>query len=144
MRTRITSPARAKSTWARDRGNPYAFAHLAIDSGADLVIASGPHVLRGMEFYRGHLIDYSLGDFANYQDFALDGDLDLSGILHVTLNAHGGYVAGSFTSIVLRDAGQAFVDPSDSSAHFVNTLSRDDFGNQAAIIGPTGAIAPSF
>jgi hypothetical protein len=126
-----------------DRGNPYAFAHLAIDNGADVVIASGPHVLRGMEFYRGHLIDYSLGDFANYQDFALDGDLDLSGILHVTLNAHGDYVAGSFTSIVLRGAGQAFIDPSDLAAHFVNTLSRDDFGNDAGVIGPSGAITPS-
>ena len=30
-----------------DRGNPEAFAHMAIDAGASLVIASGPHVLRG-------------------------------------------------------------------------------------------------
>ena len=44
-----------------DRGNPEAFAHMAIDAGADLVIASGPHVVRGMEFYHRHLIAYSLG-----------------------------------------------------------------------------------
>ena len=31
-----------------DRGNPEAFAHMAIDAGASLVVASGPHVLRGM------------------------------------------------------------------------------------------------
>jgi Putative enzyme of poly-gamma-glutamate biosynthesis (capsule formation) len=37
-----------------DRGNPEAFAHMAIDAGASLVIASGPHVLRGMQFYHGH------------------------------------------------------------------------------------------
>ena len=37
---------------------------MAIDSGASLVIASGPHVLRGMQFYRGHLVAYSLGNFA--------------------------------------------------------------------------------
>ena len=125
-----------------DRGNPYAFAHAAINEGADLVIASGPHVLRGLEFYRGHLIDYSLGDFVNYQDFALDGDLDLSGILHVTLSATGAFVAAHFTSVVLRGSGQAFYDPSDASARFVNALSRDDFGHRAALIDAHGAIEP--
>ncbi len=59
-----------------DRGNPEAFAHMAIDAGASLVIASGPHVVRGMQFYHGHLIAYSLGNFAGYNDFATDGDLD--------------------------------------------------------------------
>ena len=44
-----------------DRGNPEAFAHMAINAGASLVIASGPHVLRGMQFYKGHLIAYSAG-----------------------------------------------------------------------------------
>jgi hypothetical protein len=126
-----------------NRGNPYAFAHAAINDGADLVIASGPHVLRGMEFYRGRLIDYSLGDFANYGDFSLSGDLDLSGILHVTLSATGSFVSARFTSIVLRGQGQAFVEPSDAAAHFVNQLSKDDFGGAAALIAPSGAIRPA-
>jgi poly-gamma-glutamate capsule biosynthesis protein CapA/YwtB (metallophosphatase superfamily) len=126
-----------------NRGNPYAFAHAAINEGADLVIASGPHVLRGMEFYRGHLIDYSLGNFANYDNFALNGDLDLSGILRATLTATGSLVSARFTSIVLRGEGQAFVDPSDAAAHFVNQLSKDDFGAAAALIAPSGAIQPT-
>ena len=37
-----------------------------IDAGADLVVGHGPHVLRGMEFYKGRLIAYSLGNFAGY------------------------------------------------------------------------------
>ena len=123
-----------------DRGNPYAFAHAAINDGADLVIASGPHVLRGMEFYRGHLIAYSLGDFANYYDFGGGGDLALSGILHVTLNASGGFVAGRFTSLLLTPAGQPHVDPRAAAAAFVNALSREDFGAAAARIGASGAI----
>lgn len=72
-----------------DRGNPEAFAHLAIDSGASLVIASGPHVLRGIQFWHGHLIAYSLGNFAGYGNFGTDGDLALSAILHVTLSSSG-------------------------------------------------------
>ena len=37
--------------------------HAAIDAGADLVMASHPHVLEGVEAYHGGLIAYSLGDF---------------------------------------------------------------------------------
>ncbi|HEV3267193.1 MAG TPA: CapA family protein [Acidimicrobiales bacterium] len=123
-----------------NRGNPFAFAHAAIDDGADLVIASGPHVLRGMEWYRGHLIDYSLGNFTNYDDFSSGGDLTLSGILRVTLGATGGFVSGRFTSVVLRLSGQAFVDPTRAAASFVNQLSRTDFGSNAAVIARDGAI----
>ncbi len=38
-------------------------AHLAIDSGADLVIGHHPHVLEGIEKYKGKYIAYSLGNF---------------------------------------------------------------------------------
>ncbi len=39
------------------------FAHAVIDAGADLVVGHGPHVLRGIEIYKGKPILYSLGDF---------------------------------------------------------------------------------
>ena len=38
-------------------------AHKAIDSGADLVIGHHPHVLQGMECYKGRMIAYSMGNF---------------------------------------------------------------------------------
>ena len=38
-------------------------AHLAIDSGADLVVGHHPHVLQGIEKYSGKYICYSLGNF---------------------------------------------------------------------------------
>ena len=38
-------------------------AHAVIDAGADVFLAHGPHVLRGIEIYRGKPIFYSLGDF---------------------------------------------------------------------------------
>ena len=126
-----------------DRGNPYAFAHAAIDDGADLVIASGPHVLRGMEWYRGRLIDYSLGDFVNYDDFSASGDLAMSAVLHVTLAADGQFVSARFISVRLTSVGQAFVDPSRQAAAFVNQLSRVDFGADAALIEGDGAISRS-
>ncbi|MFZ5987213.1 MAG: CapA family protein [Bacillota bacterium] len=34
-----------------------------VDKGADIVIGSHPHVLQGLEFYKGKIIAYSLGNF---------------------------------------------------------------------------------
>jgi hypothetical protein len=39
------------------------FAHAAIDAGADLFVGHGPHVLRGIEVYKGKPIFYSLANF---------------------------------------------------------------------------------
>lgn len=39
-------------------------AHRAIDLGADLVIGTHPHVLQGVEKYKGRYICYSLGNFS--------------------------------------------------------------------------------
>lgn len=43
--------------------NQTALAHLAIDEGADLVIGHHPHVVQGIESYKGKNIVYSLGNF---------------------------------------------------------------------------------
>jgi len=39
------------------------FAHAMVDAGADVITVSGPHVLRGVEIYRGKPIFYSLANF---------------------------------------------------------------------------------
>jgi poly-gamma-glutamate capsule biosynthesis protein CapA/YwtB (metallophosphatase superfamily) len=39
------------------------FARAMIDEGADAFVGHGPHVLRGVEIYKGKPIFYSLGDF---------------------------------------------------------------------------------
>jgi Bacterial capsule synthesis protein PGA_cap len=123
-----------------DRGNPEAFAHMAIDAGASLVIASGPHVLRGMQFYKGHLIAYSLGNFAGYSNFATDGDLDLSVILHVTLSATGRFQSARIYPIEFTGSGRPV--PGGGAVAFVAGLGSADFGSSAARILPSGVIDP--
>jgi Bacterial capsule synthesis protein PGA_cap len=39
-------------------------AHAAIDAGADLIIGHHPHMLKGIEIYKGKGIFYSMGNFA--------------------------------------------------------------------------------
>jgi hypothetical protein len=121
-----------------DRGNPEAFAHMAVDAGASLVLASGPHVLRGMQFYKGHLIAYSLGNFAGYSNFGTDGDLALSAILHVTLSSTGQFEQGRLYPI--EDVGQGQPTPGGDTVSFVAQLSEQDFGAAAAKFSSTGVI----
>ncbi|MGN6379953.1 MAG: CapA family protein, partial [Gaiellales bacterium] len=123
-----------------DRGDPEAFARRAIDAGADIVLGSGPHVLRGMEIYHRRLIAYSLGNFAGYHNFSLDGDLGVSAILHVTLDADGSLRSGRLTSVRLAGAGQPEVDPSGAGAALVGELSRDDLGARGVRLTPAGRV----
>jgi poly-gamma-glutamate capsule biosynthesis protein CapA/YwtB (metallophosphatase superfamily) len=121
-----------------DRGNPEAFAHMAIDAGASLVIASGPHVLRGMQFYKGHLIAYSLGNFAGYRNFATDGDLGMSVILHVTLSTAGRFQSARIYPVTFTSTGRPV--PGGAAIAFTARLGSADFGSTAARILPSGVI----
>jgi len=119
--------------FGEDRGNARAFAHAAIDAGADLVVGSGPHVIRGVERYRGRLIAYSLGNFAGWHNFGMGGRLSLSGILRVQVAADGTPTGGSWISMKLQGAGIPTRDPSNASAHLAAALSRADFGAEAGV-----------
>lgn len=46
------------------------FARATIDAGADVFFATGPHVLRGIEIYRGKAIFYGLGNFVFHYETA--------------------------------------------------------------------------
>jgi poly-gamma-glutamate synthesis protein (capsule biosynthesis protein) len=43
--------------------DPFELGHLAIDSGADLVIGNHPHWVQGVEVYKNHLITYAHGNY---------------------------------------------------------------------------------
>ncbi len=121
-----------------NRGNVVAFSHAVVESGADLVIGHGPHVLRGMEWYRGHLIAYSLGNFAGYKVFALGGPLSLSGILRVTLRGDGAFDSGTLVPTRLVRGGMPALDPAESAHGIVRALSKADFGARAVKVSANG------
>jgi poly-gamma-glutamate capsule biosynthesis protein CapA/YwtB (metallophosphatase superfamily) len=123
-----------------DRGNPEKFAHMAIRNGAGLVIASGPHVVRGMQFYRHRLIAYSLGNFANFHNFASGGILSESSILHVTLSRSGRFDSARLLSVRLDGEGHPSLG--GGTVSLVRRLSREDFGSTRARFGSRGVIHP--
>ena len=130
--------------FGENRGDPIEFSHAVIDAGADVVIGHGPHVLRGMQFYRGKLIAYSLGNFAGGgKTLSSDGVLKYGGILHVSLTKDGGWAGGEFLSTYMNSAGVPTRDSANERGRaLVAALSADDFGDTAAKIGKDGSISP--
>lgn len=123
-----------------NRGDPVRFARAAIDAGADLVVGHGPHVLRGMEWYKGRLIAYSLGNFGGYRVFALGGPLSVSGILRVTLRGDGAFEAGILVPTRMNGDGIPQLDAAEQAHGIVRSLSRVDFGSRAATVSRSGVI----
>ena len=56
-------------------------AHQAIDNGADAFVGHGPHVLRGIEIYKGKPIFYDLGEFFREWDWSCDCNVSPNGDL---------------------------------------------------------------
>jgi hypothetical protein len=123
---RLHTPFGEEYFAGEDRGNPRAFAHAVIRAGASIVLGSGPHVIRGIERYRGHLIAYSLGNFIGYHTLGTGGLLSLSGILRVTLDSRGVVVGGRWFSVRV-DGGLPTPDPANAAARLVASLSAQDF-----------------
>ena len=123
-----------------NRGNALAFSHAVVDAGADLVVGSGPHVLRGVEWYRHRLIAYSLGNFAGYKVFGLGGTLSTSAILHVTIGGDGSIDSAHLVATRLADPGTPALDPSGGAFRLVRRLSEQDFGSGGATVSSAGTI----
>jgi poly-gamma-glutamate capsule biosynthesis protein CapA/YwtB (metallophosphatase superfamily) len=124
------------------RGDPIGFTHAMVDAGADLVVGHAPHVLRGLEWYRGRLIAYSLGNFSGYHTLSTAGDLGTSAVLRVTLDARGRLVKGRVIPLRLDASGKPRLDPTHRAWHLLRQLSESDFGTRAAHLTRRGEIVP--
>lgn len=124
------------------RGDAREFAHTMIRAGADLVFGSGPHVLRGIEWYRGRVIAYSLGNLAGTDTLSTQGTLGESALLRLTLDARGRFVAGSVVPLRLVGDGTPRFDAGGTIIARIRALSHEDFGTRAIRIAASGRIAP--
>jgi hypothetical protein len=125
------TPEGVEMAFGESRGPTREFAHTVVDAGADLVLGSGPHVVRGLERYRGRVIAYSLGDFLGYHTFGLGGALSESAILRVRLRADGRTAGGRWIPLRLVEPGLPQPDPAAASTDTARTLSEEDFGESA-------------
>jgi hypothetical protein len=127
-----------------DRGNVVAFARAAVESGADLVIGHGPHVMRAAEWRDSALVFYSLGNLVTYGPFTLSEPLNRGGIACAELDRDGGILSAQLRSTVQRLPGLVSVDFTNRAAVLTDSLGRLDFPFTAARLDPfTGEVLRS-
>jgi hypothetical protein len=134
-------PYGGETAFGENRGNARAFAHGVVDAGADLVVGSGPHVVRGVELYHHRMIAYSLGNFAGPNTLGLGGVLSLSAILDVRLSSDGDVLGGRWVPLRLVAPGEPRYDPSHLSVALVRRRSREDFGSRRMPMSGDGTLA---
>jgi hypothetical protein len=132
----------AESLGREPRGDLRRWARAVIDAGADAVVGHGPHVLRGMEFYRDRLIAYSLGNFATYRGFNLSGPLGVTAVLQLEFSPDRTLRSGRIVPMLQLPRQGPFPDPDSTAVHLIRRLSREDFGPTGAVITDSGEIHP--
>jgi hypothetical protein len=133
-------PETAESLGREPRGDLRRWAHAVIDAGADVVVGHGPHVLRGMEFYRGRLIAYSLGNFITYRGFNLDGPLGVTGVLQLEFAPDRRLRRARLVPMVQPPRTGPAPDPEAAAVELVRRLSAEDFGEAAVGLRDDGEI----
>jgi hypothetical protein len=98
--------------------------------------------MRGLEMYKGHLICYSLGNFATYGMFSLKAETALTEILQVTIDADGKFVEGKIVAGKQEGKGGPKLDTSNAAIRVVRNLSTADFGANAPKIADDGTVTP--
>ncbi len=139
---KIHTPQGAEQAYGEFRGASREFAHAMIDAGASAVLGSGPHVIRGVEQYRGGLVAYSLGNFAGWGNFSTAGNLALSGLLSFQVDGDGRVLGGSWLPLRVAGSGVPQPDPKAASLALVRKLSAADFESPWPI-GTDGSLAPA-
>jgi hypothetical protein len=135
-------PETAESLGREPRGELRRWARAVIDAGADAVVGHGPHVLRGIEFYRGRPIVYSLGNFLTYRGFNLDGPLGITGVLQLEFAPDRRLRRARLVPMLQHPLSGPEPDPSAAALDLVRRLSEEDFGASAARIEAGGTITP--
>lgn len=97
-----------------------AFAHAAIDAGAEVVIGHHPHVVQPMEVYKGKYILYSLGNFIFDQMWSME---TREGMLANMIFTHEGLAGITFHPVRIEDYAQPrFLDVDRDVARVIERL----------------------
>lgn len=124
-----------------DRGNPYAFAHAAVDAGADAVFCHGPHIPRAVEVYKGRFIAYSLGNFWTYGSFNLTGESGYAPIADIRVARDGTLLSARIVSAKQSKPGGPMFDPTNAAARQIAMLTTRDFAETGTTVSADGILS---
>ena len=122
-----------------DRGDVRQFTHMCVDCGADIVYGNGPHVPRAMELYNGHLIAYSLGNFATI-GMGISAQVGYAPLLVVRVDGNGKFVGGKIHSFIQPGRIGPRADAQHRAARDIWSLTQEDIKDNRLIIADDGTI----
>jgi len=137
-------PRKMESFINEKRGDVYAFAHNAIDAGADLIFGNGPHVNRAMEMYKNRLIAYSLGNFCTYRCVSVAGVCGLAPMLKIYVNKKGEFLSGKILSFRQAHDKGLEKDTLNRAATRIRELTETDFPEGILNISDEGQITANM
>jgi len=123
-----------------NRGDPYHFARLVIDAGADIVFGHGPHVVRAVDLYKGRFIAYSLGNFATYGTINVSGINGYAPLVAVETNRDGRFLRGKIHSFIQYKGSGPKADGLNHAAKEIRRLSSQDIPESLLEIDSVGMI----
>jgi hypothetical protein len=121
-----------------------AFAHNAIDAGADLIFGNGPHVSRAMELYKKRLVAYSLGNFCTYKSVSVGGVCGLAPLIKIYVNKNGEFLNGRIISFKQTHYKGLEFDPLNRAAARIRLLTAADFKTPGISIANSGMLSPKI
>jgi poly-gamma-glutamate capsule biosynthesis protein CapA/YwtB (metallophosphatase superfamily) len=139
-RTQSHLPQGAETFLGENRGSLRQMAHFCVDHGADIVYGHGPHVVRGMEVYKGRFIAYSLGNFCTTYNVSLTGISGYAPIAEIKVDRQGRFLNGQIHSLIQTRGIGPRTDKTGSVARQIKTLSEQDLPASEASIDDRGAI----
>jgi capsule synthesis protein PGA_cap len=135
-------PHTMESFMGAKRGDVEAFAHIVINSGADVVLGNGPHVSRAMEYYKGRLIAYSLGNFCTYKSVSVAGVCGMAPLLKIYLNRKGEFLRANIISFRQTHETGLETDTLNRAAKRIRILTKTDFPESGLVISNRGEVVP--
>lgn len=123
----------------RRNSRQVAYGHAAVNAGADMVLSHHPHVIQGVEFYRGKLIAYSLGNFVFSPGKPPGRD---SVILHATVGPDG---VSEVSMEPVRISGGRPIPQSGRSARRILSIAKSTStrcGTRVSIEGTRANLTP--
>ena len=99
-------------------------AHRAVEAGATMVVASHPHWVQGIEWYKDTLIAYSLGNFVFDQEQSLKTK---QGVVLSTEFAGNRLTKASFTPIQIEDYYQPHILDGAAGQEVLNNIYTHSF-----------------
>lgn len=134
-------PHKTETYVGENRGNVEAFAHAAIDAGADVVVGHGPHVPRAAELYKGRIIFYSLGNFCTPYRMGIAGATGYAPVAEITIGADGKFRSGQIHSFIQKRGLGPRKDPTNAAARLIKRLSIEDFPASSLHISDSGRLS---